>query len=131
MSSVPADKVNIRTVIEQLFPWVAGFVAVAGAKGKNLAIRAAGGLIHLAGGPDDPAVHRVGDHGIAGTLVINVYGPASMSGPPSTVLLTYTPPDGAPQIVPVTGITTTTDAGPFQIDFATKATEGSAKVTSA
>lgn len=131
MSSVPADKVNIRTVIEQLFPWVAGFVAIAGAKGKNLAIRAAGGLIHLAGGPDDPAVHRVGDHSPAGSILINVYGPASMAGPPSTVLITYTDPDGVPQVVPVTGLTTTADAGPFTITLTAKAGEGSKKVTCA
>lgn len=54
-------KENLRRVIVGLFPWLPGIVSVAGAKGKGLAIRAASGLLHLAGGPGDPAVHRVGD----------------------------------------------------------------------
>lgn len=61
MSSAPSGKHSLRRVIEQLFPWIAGIRTVVGAKGKGLAIRTASGLLHLAGGPEDPAVVRIGD----------------------------------------------------------------------
>jgi hypothetical protein len=66
MSDVPSDKQNLRAIIVGLFPWLANVVAVTSAKGRGLAIRAAGGLLHLAGGPSDPAVARVADLGDAG-----------------------------------------------------------------
>lgn len=52
---------SIRRVLVQLFPWLTDLVLAAGTKGQGLAIRAAGGLLHLAGGPTDPGVARVGD----------------------------------------------------------------------
>lgn len=124
----PTAKQSIRKVIVQLFPWLPGVVSVASDKGKGLAIRAAGGLLHLAGGPGDPAVHRVGDRGTAGTVQATPPGPASNSltfinADGSTVTYSFAYTGGA--IV----ITATPIAEPFNI--VTRATTGSAKVTSA
>lgn len=131
MSDTPTGKQSLRRVVVGLFPWLAGVVAVVGAKGKGLAIRTASGLLHLAGGPEDPAVHRVGDVGVAGSLSIQIFGP--MSTPSNTILVTYTPPSGAgdPQGFVITQLVTTADGGPYTINFGTKATTGSEKVTSA
>jgi hypothetical protein len=129
MSVAPTAKQSLRRVIVGLFPWLPGVVAVAGAQGKGLAIRAAGGLLHLMGGPGDPAVHRVGDAGVAGSLTFQFFGPMSL--PPNTLLITYIAPDGTPQILTISQLTIVSDGGPFTINFATRATTGSEKVTSA
>lgn len=126
---IPTARQSLRGLVLEFFPWLAGIVY--DRQTKDLVIKAAGRLLCLMGGPGDPKVHRVGDHGDVGSLVIQVYGPASMSGPPSTVLITYTPAGGTPQIVPVTGLVTASDAGPFTINLANLSTEGSAKVTCA
>lgn len=125
MSAVPTARENLRRIIVSLFPWLPGVVAVAGARGKGLAIRAAGGLLHLAGGPDDPAVHRVGDTGTAGTVQATPPGPASAAltfinadGSSQTFAFTYV----APNII-ITPIT------PEPFPLTTKATTGSQKVT--
>lgn len=78
----PTIKQSLADIVLQRWPWLAGVVTVAGSKGKGLAIRAASGLIHLMGGPDDPGVVRVGDAGTAGGF--------TAAGPS----LTYVGPDG-------------------------------------
>lgn len=90
--TVLSEKQDMRGVIVKLFPWLAGFVAVASAKGKGLAIRAAGGLLHLAGGPEDPAVHRVGDIADGGTF--------AAASPPATLIHVH--PDGSAWIITLT-----------------------------
>lgn len=129
MSVAPTAKQSLRRVIVSLFPWLPGVVSVVGAKGKGLAIRTASGLLHLAGGPGDPAVHRVGDVGIAGSISFQFFGAGSI--PPNTLLITYTPPTGTPQVLTISQLTIVADGGPFTINLATQATTGSEKVTSA
>ena len=99
-----------------------------GAKGKGLAIRTASGLLHLAGGPGDPAVHRTGDPGVAGTLTItNIPG-----GPPPTgVIITYVAPDGTISTVTLTGTLLQVAPDALPIAIVTKAGPGSEKVTCA
>lgn len=123
----PTAKQSLRKVIVQLFPWLPGVVSIAGEKGKGLAIRAAGGILHLAGGPGDPAVHRVGDRGTAGTVQATPPGPASTSltfinaaGETVTYAFAYT---GGSIVI------TATNPEPFTIK--TVSTTGSEKVTSA
>ena len=83
----PTARQSIRRVLVGLFPWLPGLVAVAGQKGKGLAIRSASGLLHLAGGPEDPAVVRkLVDKGTAGTVGV----PAGSPGP----VLQFTNGDG-------------------------------------
>lgn len=114
---------SMRRVIVGLFPWITGVVAVASAKGKGLAIRAAGGLLHLMGGPEDPAVHRVGDLGSAGRVEA-VGNTVTFKDPSGNTIgaLSFTSPDTVITVTasPITGI-----------DLITKATEGSQKVTCA
>lgn len=125
MADTPTAKQSLRRVIVGLFPWLPGVVAVAGAKGRGLAIRTASGLLHLAGGPDDPAVHRVNDLGSGGTFT--TIGTALIySGADGVTQWSITAVAGATPvtwtIVPSTGT-----AGAV----VTKATEGSEKVTCA
>jgi crotonobetainyl-CoA:carnitine CoA-transferase CaiB-like acyl-CoA transferase len=123
--SVPTTRQSIRDVVVSLFPFLAGFVA--GAKGRGLAIRAASGLLHLAGGPDDPPVHRMGDAGTAGTI----------TAPTGTGTIVWTLPDGSTQTIAVVCaspgapavITITPGAAGFEV--VTKSTGGSKKVTCA
>jgi hypothetical protein len=120
---------SIRQIITSLFPWLTGIVTVQSAKGRGLAIRAAGALLHLAGGPDDPGVVRIGDTGSAGTLSL---------GDGLTSTLVYTPPDGTPvgilltagitpvvatiganvPIAPITEITTVNNTGSEKVTCA-------------
>lgn len=69
-TAVPSLKQSLAGIISKRFPWLLHVVTVAGTKGKGLAFRTASGLLHLAGGPDDPAVVRVGDAGTAGNIVL-------------------------------------------------------------
>lgn len=123
MSDVPTAKQNLRSIVLKLFPWLGGFVSVVGAKGKGLAIRTASGLLHLAGGPDDPAVHRVNDRGTAGTVEVTI----DQTG------LKFTNANGDEWVVPITFVGSavvvgpSVPLGPFQL--ITKATTGSEKVT--
>lgn len=106
---IPTAKQSLRRVIAALFPWVEGFVAVAGAKGRGLAIRTASGLLHLAGGPSDPAVFRTGDLSDGGTFTAGVVpGQLTWTGPDGSAWnITLTSATaGSPvviAIVPVTG----------------------------
>lgn len=130
--STPTAKQSIRSVIVKMFPWLKDVVAVAGAKGKGLAIRTASGLLHLAGGPDDPGVHRVGDAGTAGTITV---ANTSMPAPPGFII-TWVMPDGQTYTIVVVGLVTATMTGPppnltGPILVTTQATTGSEKVTSA
>jgi hypothetical protein len=106
--SIPTAKQSIRRVIVSLFPWLPGVVDVAGAKGKGLAIRTASGLLHLAGGPSDPAVHRVGDLGHGGTFTSIVPGQLTWTGPDGSVwnITLQSAAPGSPVVIaliPVTG----------------------------
>ena len=69
-TAVPSLKQSLAGIISKRFPWLLHVVTVAGTKDKGLAFRTASGLLHLAGGPDDPAVVRVGDAGTAGNIVL-------------------------------------------------------------
>ncbi len=119
--SVPSAKQSLADIVLQRFPWLAGVVYV----GKGLAIRAAGGLLHLAGGPGDAAVVRVGDLGTGGRFVT------------AGVAIGYTGADGATQWTITALANTTTGVVTFTITpvtgtsgaIVTKSTEGSAKVT--
>lgn len=118
--NVPTAKQSMRSIIVKLFPWIGGVVSVVGAKGKGLAIRTASGLLHLAGGPDDPAVHRVGDFGTAG----------SWSATANT--LTHTAVDNSITTFTfaiVSGAIAITKSPPTPLNQATKATTGSERVT--
>ncbi len=121
MSNVPTAKQSLRSVIVKLFPFLGGFVAVVGAKGKGLAIRAASGLLHLAGGPDDPAVARVNDLGTSGTIAAtaNTITITDAVGNVLTLAFAYV----APNIV----ITAVPPSPPFKV--VTKNETGSEKVT--
>jgi len=120
---IPSAKQSIRSVVLGLFPWLSGVIAAVGPKGKGLAIRPAGGLLHLAGGPDDPGVVRVGDAGTAGTIAAagNVITITNAAG--ETLTLTFALVLGA---ITVTAVPS---SPPFNL--ATKSTAGSEKVTSA
>ncbi len=121
--AVPTPKQSLRGIITELFPWLPGFVAVASAGGKGLAIRAAGGLLHLAGGPDDPAVHRKGD-GIKAYLSIT-----TAMASPTQFTITPTDKNGIPSGPPspiVLGTTAT-----VIVELGGQSTEGSEKVTCA
>lgn len=85
--AIPTAKRSMYGTIVGLFPWLAGFVSVVGAKGKGLAIRSASGLLHLAGGPSDPPVHRKGDAGTAGTIEL-------LGAPGAGTGFKWTAPDG-------------------------------------
>lgn len=125
MSDVPTAKQSMRSIIVKLFPWIGGVVSVVGAKGKGLAIRTASGLLHLAGGPDDPAVHRVGDRGTAGTVEVTVdqTGLVFKNANNEEWRVTIAFVGGAVVVGP------SVPPGPFQL--ITKATTGSERVTSA
>jgi hypothetical protein len=131
---IPSAKQSIRSVVLGLFPWLSGVIAAVGPKGKGLAIRPAGGLLHLAGGPDDPGVVRVGDAGTAGTIEL-------LGLPGAGTGFKWTAPDGTfvsftfayvGSSVVVTGtdqLGPMTPATPHALP--TKSTVGSEKVTSA
>ncbi len=123
MIPVPTIKQSLAAIIGERYPWLLHVVTVAGSKGRGLALRTASGLLHLAGGPDDPAVVRVGDAGTGGSLTA------------SLAVLTYTSPDGAITTFSFAvsgGAVIITQAGvPGDGAIATKATAGSAKVTCA
>lgn len=123
--AVPTPKQSLANIVLQRFPWLAGVVAVAGAKGKGLAIRTASGLLHLAGGPDDPAVHRVGDLGTAGTVEPTADGTG----------LKFTNANGDTVTIPIVysgGVVTVgPSVPPGAFKLVTKAETGSDKVTSA
>ncbi len=124
-TAVPTVKQSLADIVLQRFPWLAGVVAVAGAKGKGLAIRTASGLLHLAGGPDDPAVHRVGDLGTAGTVEVSAGGTA----------LKFTNANGDTWEVPIVyaagAVTVGPSVPPGAFKLVTMAETGSDKVTSA
>lgn len=126
--NIPTAKQNMRRIIVQLFPWLPGLVDVAGAKGRGLAIRTASGLLHLAGGPDDPAVHRVGDKGTAGTVQAIPAGPTADT-------LKFTNADGAVQTFRFTYAAGAIVITPVPTEPAfpliTRSTTGSEKVTCA
>lgn len=119
---------SIRRVMVALFPWLPDVALVAGAAGKGLAIRAAGGLLHLAGGPSDPGVLRVGDGGrlafdpgVPGTFTPALYYSPNASAVYKTVTL-LTPGSTSGGTVPtLPGITAGTSVAP----------SGSQKVTCA
>jgi hypothetical protein len=116
--SVPSAKQSLADIVLQRFPWLAGVVYV----GKGLAIRAAGGLLHLAGGPGDAAVVRVGDAGTGGT--IEVVGGTSIkftNAAGETLVIPFSFAGGAVVVGPA--------VPPTPFNLATKSTEGSAKVT--
>ena len=123
--AVPTPKQSLANIVLQRFPWLAGVVAVAGAKGKGLAIRTASGLLHLAGGPDDPAVHRVGDLGDGGKLTV------------AGLALGYEGADGSTKWSITAVANTSTGAVTFSLvpnagdlgALVTKATKGSERVT--
>jgi len=126
--NAPTIKQSLADIIAKRFPWLLHVVEVASAQGRGLAIRAAGGLIHLAGGPDDPPVHRKGDGGTAGGFTAGaVPGQLTYTGPDGTSwnLTFQSASAGAPVVialVPIEG-----DGGALT----TKSTEGSERVTCA
>ena len=124
-AAVPSLKQSLGAIIGRRFPWLLHVVTVAGAKGKGLAFRTASGLLHLAGGPDDPAVVRVGDAGTAGTIVL-------VGVPPAGTGFTIT--NAAGEVITftfaLTGgavVVSCTQVEPFNL--ATKSTAGSDRVT--
>lgn len=125
----PTDKQNLRGVIVGLFPWLTGVVAIAGAAGKGLVIRAASGILHLAGGPGDPAVFRTGDMGSAGRLEVTAPGVVTYYDPNNVARWTMALTSASPAspvgtvIAPLPG----GSAGAMTI----KAGDGSQKVTCA
>lgn len=123
MISVPTIKQSLAAIIGERFPWLLHVVTVAGSKGRGLALRTASGLLHLAGGPDDPAVVRVGDAGTAGTIAAagNVITITAADG--SVLTLTFALAGGA-----IT-VTAAPPSPPFNL--ATRSTAGSEKVTCA
>lgn len=128
MSTMRTAKQNLRSIVVELFPWLPGVVAVASAKGKGLAIRTASGLLHLAGGPDDPAVHRVGDRGTAGAFTTGGAGVLVYTGPDGTAwTITFTSATpGSPVVIAILPGEVGTPGA-----LTTQATTGSEKVTSA
>jgi hypothetical protein len=132
--SAPTIKQSLADLVSQRFPWLLHFVYVAGSKGKGLAIRAGGMLIHLAGGPDDPAVHRKGDGGTAGTIEI-------LGAPGAGTGFKWTAPNGVDfvsfsfafsggaVVVSIADQTGPLIPGVTHHDLATKSTEGSDWVT--
>lgn len=120
--AIPPAKRSIYSTIVQLFPWLSGVVSVAGAKGKGLAIRTASGLLHLAGGPEDKGVVRVGDAGTAGTIEV-VAGTSIKftNAAGQTLVIPFSFVSGAVQVGPA--------VPPTPFDLATKSTTGSDKVT--
>ena len=126
-AAVPSLKQSLGAIIGRRFPWLLHVVTVAGAKGKGLAFRTASGLLHLAGGPDDPAVVRVGDAGTGGTfatagVTLGYTGADGTTAWGITALANTTTGVVTFTIVPVTG---TSGA------IVTKGVEGSDKVTCA
>ncbi len=123
MISVPTIKQSLAAIIGERFPWLLHVTTIAGAKGRGLVIKAAGGLIHLMGGPDDPGVVRVGDAGTAGTIAAagNVITITAADG--SVLTLTFALAGGA-----IT-VTAAPPSPPFNL--ATRSTAGSEKVTCA
>ncbi len=123
-TAVPSLKQSLGAIIGRRFPWLLHVVTVAGAKGKGLAFRTASGLLHLAGGPDDPAVVRVGDAGTGGTFAAGI-APVTMTyTDPAGVVTSFTMSVGASPVAVVIG-------GPGLGAVTTKNTEGSDKVTCA
>ena len=122
----PTIKQSLAGIISKRFPWLLHVVTVAGTKGKGLAFRTASGLLHLAGGPDDPAVVRVGDlgtgGGFAGGVTLAYTGADGTTAWGITALANTTTGVVTFTIVPVTG---TSGA------IVTKGVEGSGKVTCA
>lgn len=125
---IPTAKQSLRRVIETMFPWVKGFVVVAGAKGKGLAIRAASGVLHLAGGPSDPAVARVTDK--AGLCTVQIT-PSDASG----TGLRFTNANGQTYDVPITFASGAVVVGPGvppgAFELVVQIKTGSEKVTCA
>lgn len=119
--SAPTIKQSLADLVSQRFPWLLHVVTVALDKGRGLALRTASGLLYLAGGPDDPAVHRKGDAGTAGTISAtgNVVTITAADG--SIFTLTFVLSGGA---IAITGAP---PSPPFNL--ATKSTEGSDWVT--
>lgn len=122
-TAVPTPKQSLRSIVLGFFPWLAHVKAVVGAKGKGLALKTASGLLHLAGGPDDPAVHRVGDFGTAGTVEPTLDGTGlkftNAAGDSVTISITYA--DGAVVVGPANP--------PGAFKMVTKAEKGSDRVT--
>lgn len=126
--SAPTIKQSLASIIGERFPWLLHVVTVAGAKGRGLALRTASGLLHLAGGPDDPGVHRVGDGGTAGGFTAGaVPGQLTYTGPDGTSwnLTFQSASPGSPVVIALVPIEGSAGA------LTTKATEGSGKVTCA
>ena len=121
-AAVPSLKQSLGAIIGRRFPWLLHVVTVAGAKGKGLAFRTASGLLHLAGGPDDPAVVRVGDAGAAGT--VEVTGGTSLK---------FTNAAGETWVVPIVlsggAVVVGPSVPPTPFNLATKSTAGSDRVT--
>lgn len=123
--SAPTIKQSLADLVSQRFPWLLHVATVASDKGRGLALRTASGLLHLAGGPDDPAVHRKGDAGTAGTIVL-------VGVPPAGTGFTIT--NAAGEVITftfaLTGgavVVSCTQVEPFNLT--TKSTEGSDWVT--
>ena len=100
-------------------------VAVGAGAAKGLAIRTASGLLHLAGGPDDPAVVRVGDAGTGGMFVAVPAGLNYLGADSATAWQITGTVSGAPVVFAIVPVTGTGGA------IVTKSTEGSEKVTCA
>ena len=120
-AAVPSLKQSLGAIIGRRFPWLLHVVTVAGAKGKGLAFRTASGLLHLAGGPDDPAVVRVGDAGTAGTVTATGNTVTFTAADGSSLALAFTIVSGAIVVAPTPALP------PFNL--ATKSTAGSDRVT--
>lgn len=120
---ISTDRQLLRRLMVKAFPWIQGVVAVAGSAGKGLAIRAASGLLHLAGGPGDPAVVRVGDLGTAGTITASANVVTITGADGSVLTLTFALAGGA---ITVTALPTLP-----VFELKTKNLFGSEKVTCA
>ena len=128
--AIPTAKQNFRGIITGLFPWLTGFVAVGAGAAKGLAIRTASGLLHLAGGPDDPAAFRTGDKSGGCTVDTFPAGPAGTS-------LVFTNANGQTCTIPIVyaaGVVTVGPAvlvppTPAPFEFVEVAGAGSSKVT--
>ena len=99
-TAVPSLKQSLGAIIGRRFPW----------------------LLHLAGGPDDPAVVRVGDAGTAGT--VEVTGGTSLK---------FTNAAGETWVVPIVlsggAVVVGPSVPPTPFNLATKSTAGSDRVT--